>query len=156
MNYQQASEKLFGRRLNNQTAVSLFFSEEKKKVCLCIHFAKKNMKERFKNKRAGKSCLLKRLLMGRRSGAATVAGPHQSVAQNFVCIPKRRRSMIWVLIVCTRKVHLQFKRCDINSKDGVVGCLDRAVKWKVRKVKGRSGRSKEETPARVFNYGAWE
>lgn len=40
-NYQQASEKLFGRRLNNQTAVSLFFSEEKKKVSLCINFAKK-------------------------------------------------------------------------------------------------------------------
>lgn len=141
MNFQQASEKLFGQRLHNQIAVSLFFSEEKK-MCVYVLILQKNRKETIKNKRAGKSCLLKRLLMGRRSGAATVAGLHQSVAQNFVWITKKRVSLIWVLIVCTRNVHLQFKRCNINSKDGVVGCLDRAVNCKVRKVKGRSGRSK--------------
>lgn len=60
--------------------------------------------------------------------------------------------MIWVLIVCTRNVHLQFKRCNINSKDGVVGCLDRAVKCKVRKVKGRSGRSKGRNTRKCLEF----
>lgn len=62
---------------------------------------------------------------------------------------KRRKSMFRVLNVCSMNVDLQFKRCDNKRKVLLCDVWIGPSSW-------RSERSKEETPASVFNYGAWE